>query len=184
MPICAVTIEFMVILFWMTRPMRLTSSPVLGPPTTSPPRTTPDSLATISFTNCRWPPGMELGCLSTPLKLPTTISNPSFFAMFSVSPAAPKPTSPMHVEKIPMVPPMVFTEESLYRFIPAILASAQAVEASITVLGLRVRKSRFSAQSPTANTSGSSVLIYSSTRMNPSSLVLIPASSAREVLGR
>ncbi len=114
------------------------------------------------------------GCLSIPSKVATAMSNPSFLAADSVNPAAAKAVSPIAVEKIAIVPPKVFTERRMNKFIPAILASATAAEANITALGFLVIKSHFSAQSPMANTSGFSVLIYPSILMNPLSFILTP----------
>ena len=65
----------------------------------------------------------------------------------------------MAVENMEIVPIKDLIADNLKRFIPAILASAQAVEANITGLGFRVKKSLFSAQSPTAKISGFSVRI-------------------------
>jgi len=95
-------------------------------------------------------------------------------AINSVNPATPKAVSPIAVEKIAIVPSKIFTERSLYKFVPAILASAQAVDANITALGFLVMKSFFSAQSPTANISEFSVLIYPSTLIYFPSLTLSP----------
>ncbi len=90
----------------------------------------------------------------------------------------------MAVQNVGIVPLNVFIKAILYRFMPAILASTHAVEASISPVFLLKRKSYFAAQSPTAKISVFfSVRIYSSTLIKPISLSSRPDFSAKAVFG-